>query len=905
MRAPLGSVTAETGEVAEASVDYPKGKVGTITYDEEDATTNFVDFSRFTPSTASNANGNKTKFERLVAANNHPAGAKFIPFTESYTMTGEAIDVSFDINLQNDKTWVAIAGNTPIVATDHRNNNPGGRIISVGRDTGATLNVYTSTEDATATAVAGTDLAAKWYHIEAVVNASNKEVSLKVYDYKANNNYATATPLYTTSAPVGWRDATLTGVSGIFVASDTNSATVNIDNIYMNDDTFNVPIAVNATDATVSPAFVNTTEDKATTGQEITITPTKKNGQKVTAVKVNGEETGVEPGDSGTYKYTTTGNEESIAVTVEYARNDIDSVTVTGPTTVAMGEDAAATYTYTATVKDVAGYEFTNDDNITVTWELKADDGSGTVSETDATLAQNEDNELQATLSVPSTLSGAKTVKIYAKVQEKVEVPETTKDGELAVKLSQEPVYQVSTDVTPAEGGSVQLDEKNGGTNITEIGQSKTLVVKVTPNDGYEVDTVKYALDSDSETKQDITKQDPDYELDMTSITGNITVYVVFKAKDLTIENSSSDDIEIAVNGTVTTELSKVHVGDKINVYAKANKQITSLTVQDADEGPVENSDNSFTMPAKNVTVSAVTDSWEGQYFTADFNHVTTQATDDSTEYHPFKIAEQNKAFDSTDEGTLKGTWGSTNRQVTINAEEVGSAADMALKFTPGKSTPADKLNRSKSVYSIDTPVSLEKSQSTKMSFDFKMNNTYPMGDDKRTYTEEISFANSENDTLFALRWSREKPQGQTAVDHMLQIYATEPANLNIDKVSYRGEDGVYSNKDAWGSNAFVMTSGLTPAQVQKTEADVVPAADTWYTAEVTFTNTKIDVTIKTKDGGDELGSATFDLTDKKALKRDLKSVIFFHDMGAGGLTGSDTSYISFDNFKAQAGWVE
>lgn len=35
----------------------------------------------------------------------------------------------------------------------------------------------------------GTDIINEWYHVDAVVNNTTKKVAIKVYDYKANNNY--------------------------------------------------------------------------------------------------------------------------------------------------------------------------------------------------------------------------------------------------------------------------------------------------------------------------------------------------------------------------------------------------------------------------------------------------------------------------------------------------------------------------------------------------------------------------------------------------------------------------------------------------------------------------------------------------------------------------------------------
>ncbi len=900
---PAGSVeSTSTGTVA-APVSYAEG---TITHDDDEVGAAGV-FKQnqipggLTSTVEASTDDNKTNVEKWVSGAGNPRGGGYQPFLGTHALKGSEVKISFDFKFNGIKTYVSIHGNTDILSNRNGENAKGtGKVITFngGNETAdKKLYVYTGSGDDEATCEEIPNATReKWYHIETVSDvATEKKVTVKVYNYKADNNYTSETPLLEKTYP--FRDTAVDGISGFSVCTKQNSVTNYIDNIYINDATFDGIFVTTDGNATVN-------KEITAAGETVEITPVAKNGQKVKSVTVNGATDNLEE-SGGKYTYTVQEGDEAVDVKVVYTRSDVKSIEIAGDATVKKGEaEAPHEVTYTATVKDTKDYDFTKDE-VEVVWELRDEAGTSVTSVDGVTLTEDPENQLQATLSVSSALASATKVTVTAKVATNIDVPETYSEGKKAVSLVTENVYNIlATNVTPEGevGGTVHVNVKDGDSDISQITENATLQVVAEPKAGYTVESVKYATKTASGEQKAINNAGGNnYEVAMNTINDDITIYVVFKANDLTIANSSASDIEIAVNGTVTSDLTKVHVGDKINVYAVQNKKISTLTVQETEgSANVDGvTGHSFTMPAKNVTVSATTEEWnDGKYFEADFNHVTTGSDGQ------FKLTEKDKVFDSTGEGTLKGAWETStsaiNRQTTVNVEEVVSESDQALKFT------FTDNNRSKSVYKLTDAVSLAESQSTKMSFDFKMTNAYDMtGTNDKNCATEISFVNSDNDLLFAIRWNRQRTSAGEQVDHKLQIYATEPANLTTGKVSYRDESGKYDNRDAWGSNAFVMTAGLTPAQVQKEAADVTPAADTWYTAEVTFTGTQIDVKISAKSGGEELGSATFDLTGKKDLKRDLKSIIFFLDSGSASAPGASGNYISFDNLKAQAGWVE
>lgn len=178
---------------------------GTNTYDTEGAANSFVDYSRVTVSIADGVNGNTTKVQNLKTGNGS-SGAGYNPYTVAFPAKGEAVATSFDISIPTRNAWVSVRGTQP--GTNDRNNNAAGRIFTIGAEGSAVIKIYSGAD--VVDEITGTDIINEWYHVDAVVNNTTKKVAIKVYDYKANNNYTKETALY--DKTVDFRDNTVAGV---------------------------------------------------------------------------------------------------------------------------------------------------------------------------------------------------------------------------------------------------------------------------------------------------------------------------------------------------------------------------------------------------------------------------------------------------------------------------------------------------------------------------------------------------------------------------------------------------------------------------------------------------------------------------------------------------------------------
>ena len=138
-------------------------------------------------------------------------------------------------------------------------------------------------------------------------------------------------------------------------------------------------------------------------------------------------------------------------------------------------------------------------------------------------------------------------------------------------------------------------------------GTKVTLTVK--PNDGYKLtaDSLKVKHGTETITPTAVAGAADKYQFDMPA--ADVTVEAAFEAIEYTIA------VDDTVKTNVTTEpAGKATVGTEVtvNVTAPDGKVIDTVTVKDADNGPVDVTPvanqagkYTFTMPAKNVTVSA------------------------------------------------------------------------------------------------------------------------------------------------------------------------------------------------------------------------------------------------------------------------------------------------------------
>ncbi len=556
---------------------------GTNTYDTEGAANSFVDYSRVTVSIADGVNGNTTKVQNLKTGNGS-SGAGYNPYTVAFPAKGEAVATSFDISIPTRNAWVSVRGTQP--GTNDRNNNAAGRIFTIGAEGSAVIKIYSGAD--VVDEITGTDIITKWYHVDAVVNNTTKKVAIKVYDYKANNNYTKETALY--DKTVDFRDNTVAGVVAMDYHSNTANANMQIDNLYINDPSYVTPINVTATDVTVDKAQV--VKDDV-----ITITPTVPAGKKLSAVKVNG--TAVTAVD-GKYTYTVTGEESAIAVTADFVRADVDNVVVLSTNTdVQIGQKG----TYKATVYADADKKIDITKDSAITWSVEsATEGvslaDGTVMAQDGTLTVAADQAV-----------GKLTVKATA-VKDIASSDDTDANkvvGTFDVNVISEPSYQIAV-ATPENGtATVTVGENIAATSVK---QSETLEIVPKANAGYEIDTVSYRLTTAEDVADSyttVTANEGKYTVAGTALTGNITVKVTFKAINYTITNNTvaenGNSIAIKVGDADATTAT---IGQTVTIVPTlaANYKVATLEVKNGDTA-VQVTNNTFVMPAANVTVTA------------------------------------------------------------------------------------------------------------------------------------------------------------------------------------------------------------------------------------------------------------------------------------------------------------
>lgn len=556
---------------------------GTNTYDTEGAANSFVDYSRVTVSIADGVNGNTTKVQNLKTGNGN-SGAGYNPYTVAFPAKGEAVATSFDISIPTRNAWVSVRGTQP--GTNDRNNNAAGRIFTIGAEGSAVIKIYSGAD--VVDEITGTDIINEWYHVDAVVNNTTKKVAIKVYDYKANNNYTKETALY--DKTVDFRDNTVAGVVAMDYHSNTANANMQIDNLYINDPSYVTPINVTATDVTVDKAQV--VKDDV-----ITITPTVPAGKKLSAVKVNG--TAVTAVD-GKYTYTVTGEESAIAVTADFVRADVDNVVVSSTNTdVQIGQKG----TYKATVYADADKKIDITKDSAITWSVEsATEGvslaDGTVMAQDGTLTVAADQAV-----------GKLTVKATA-VKDIASSDDTDANkvvGTFDVNVISEPSYQIAV-ATPENGtATVTVGENIAATSVK---QSETLEIVPKANAGYEIDTVSYRLTTAEDVADSyttVTANEGKYTVAGTALTGNITVKVTFKAINYTITNNTvaenGNSIAIKVGDADATTAT---IGQTVTIVPTlaANYKVATLEVKNGDTA-VQVTNNTFVMPAANVTVTA------------------------------------------------------------------------------------------------------------------------------------------------------------------------------------------------------------------------------------------------------------------------------------------------------------
>ena len=135
-------------------------------------------------------------------------------------------------------------------------------------------------------------------------------------------------------------------------------------------------------------------------------------------------------------------------------------------------------------------------------------------------------------------------------------------------------------DITVAKTTNGTVTVKGGKTASVK---DETIDLVITPDKGYEVDTVK--VNGEAITGTSFTMPEKD-----------VTIEVTFKKSTYTVT------VDAAANGTVTADKATAQMGDTVTVTATPDKdyELSKITVNGtAITG------NTFTMPAENVTVAA------------------------------------------------------------------------------------------------------------------------------------------------------------------------------------------------------------------------------------------------------------------------------------------------------------
>ncbi len=136
---------------------------------------------------------------------------------------------------------------------------------------------------------------------------------------------------------------------------------------------------------------------------------------------------------------------------------------------------------------------------------------------------------------------------------------------------------------------------QNGNVSSDKVNSvaGDTITLTVTPAEGYELDT----LTVKDASNNDVTVTENAF----TMPASNVTVTATFKAKTYTVT------VNTATNGTFVADKTEAEAGDTVTltVTPAEGYELDTLTVKDASNNDVTVTENAFTMPASNVTVTA------------------------------------------------------------------------------------------------------------------------------------------------------------------------------------------------------------------------------------------------------------------------------------------------------------
>ncbi len=554
---------------------------------------------------------------------------KYMPYSTICPANGANIEVVYDFRIAGRNMYISVRDND--ATTDNTNDNADHRLFTVKCDNKTSIALETSEAAKSFTTGGDDSYLTLWFHVEASINMSTKKQTIRIYKYKANNNYKNETPVIE-AVDVGFRDTNATGVAGFDVYSPTNGANVYFDNFYIYDETYTEPMSITSSDATVTPAAVRTNaEGKPLADQEISIVPKAKAGYKVTGVKVNGEDADNESG----YTYTTSGDETELTVTVEYARDNANDIAISGPTMIKIPTAETNEVTYTATVTNEAGDTLdTTTDKVTWSKELIAESGAANI--------DNVEVDAESGKVTVSTGQVTGAFNLVATVKKDV----TADDGDTnkvtkkyKITLTSNDVYSV--EAAPTEHGKVQF--KIGGEDVTAFDSAANLTITTVPDAHYHVASITWQSDAsdDLEATTLTTESANNYTLAGSAVSAKtnptkVTVTVVFELDKFTLTNNkhtaqNGNQLKIKIGDAPdenTDETIQVPYGSKVTVVPTVSTEngtygfgykMTALTYNGTDILAAK----TFTMPDQAVTVDATFEDWDGTYYSEDFNDFT------------------------------------------------------------------------------------------------------------------------------------------------------------------------------------------------------------------------------------------------------------------------------------------
>lgn len=141
---------------------------------------------------------------------------------------------------------------------------------------------------------------------------------------------------------------------------------------------------------------------------------------------------------------------------------------------------------------------------------------------------------------------------------------------------------------------------ENGSVEVPEVATiNATVTIETTPATGYELDTLTVTKDASSGTVV-VTKNGNDGSFTMPA--ENVTVNATFKKINYTITVANN-----ITNGEVSANKTTANYQDTVTLTATpaAGYALDTITVKDSENQTVAVSNNQFTMPASNVTITA------------------------------------------------------------------------------------------------------------------------------------------------------------------------------------------------------------------------------------------------------------------------------------------------------------